>query len=116
MAKVDVLVELKTETCPECQIVFAIPQDLMRRRREDGKIFYCPLGHRMVYEEPEIERLKRELGVAWDREQKLKGQLDGALERINNAKRRANAGVCPHCHRSFANVRRHIETKHSQKL
>lgn len=49
--------------CASCGIVFGMPADLNRRRREDGKDFFCPNGHINVYK-GEVADLKKQIEAA----------------------------------------------------
>src|SRR4051812_27741209 len=59
----DITVSLTAMDCPGCSVVFAIPDRLNKERREDGKSFYCPNGHSMVYG-GEIDKLRTALSKA----------------------------------------------------
>jgi len=39
------------QDCGECGVIFAVPASFNQRRRSDGQTFYCPNGHRRVYQE-----------------------------------------------------------------
>lgn len=82
--------------------------------------FYCINGHPQVYSgETDAERLQKQLDrvtkekewaeqsskTARQAEAIAKGKLRAQTERVKN-------GVCPCCNRSFANLRRHMATKH----
>lgn len=116
--------ELEEEVCITCGIVFAIPVNYKGQLRETHKGFYCPNGHNMYFPaETKEEKLRRQLQE--ERRQrkdvqeeniKLSQKLDGALDKISQMKKRANAGLCPYCRRHFANVERHIHNKHKDKI
>lgn len=117
---VDVNVSLVQMSCGECGVVFAVPGYFQRERKETGKGWYCPNGHCRVYRESDSDRLRRELEQAQKRNAQLAWQI--ASERVTAKKeqarimKRANAGVCQHCHRTFYNVVRHMKTKHPKEL
>lgn len=112
--------------CARCGIVFGIPTTLENRRRQDGQLFYCPNGHTLTFGETETDRLKRELNtargdLAWNRERvaSLAAERDRAENSLRTTKghltrlrKRAEAGVCIHCNRTFQNVQRHMASKH----
>ena len=113
---------LATETCYTCHMLFAMPKALQEKRREDGKIFYCPAGHGQHYKpgNSEQDRLKREL----DRERQIReaaearaGKAEQNLSQVARAHRkmrqRVMNGVCPCCNRSFGNLREHMKTEHA---
>jgi hypothetical protein len=102
-----------------CGIRHAIPVELDRQARDNGKTVYCPLGHSWVYKETRADELERELRQAQQRQRATRDLLD-AEQRSHSATRghltrtrkRAAAGVCPCCQRTFQNVARHVATKH----
>ena len=119
--------KLQTCTC-WCGIHLAVPTNLYRQAHELGKRgLYCPLGHQFFYGESELDQERKareqaeveanraeqrrlaERDLRLDTEKRLRAQKAATTR----AKRRAHAGVCPHCKRSFENVRRHIATKHA---
>lgn len=107
--------------CPQCEIRFAIPKPLYEVRLVDGELFYCPLGHSQYFppgkSQIELEReakIKAERQLA-SREEDLRSERASHAAtkgHLTRAKERAEAGVCPHCHRSFAQVKRHVERMH----
>jgi hypothetical protein len=117
-----------TTTCASCGIVFGVPEAWDKRRRADGKGFTCPNGHSLTYGETDEDRLKKELEAserkaeqAEARQRHLQDQYD-ASERskaalrgeLTKTKKRAAAGVCPGCNRSFVQLQRHMSTKHPE--
>jgi hypothetical protein len=101
-----------------CGIACAIPENLNREaRNRKGYGIYCPLGHTFVYTDTFEERLEQE-----QRRHRATKDLLVAEERshvatrghLTRARTRAAAGVCPCCKRSFANVARHVQTKHPE--
>lgn len=116
-------VVLETTTCMTCGVTYAMPTDLMDFHRKHGNTHYCPVGHGQSFIDPEVPRLKKQLREAKDeaydeRQARYKAvqELDGALDRLTKMKKRADAGLCPHCRRYFANVERHIKCKHKDKV
>lgn len=112
--------------CHQCAIPFGIPERFQRARREDRETFYCPNGHGAAYRKSEADKLRAELDqmkadrdwqattAQWarddaDRERRSHSATKGQLTR---AKKRAIAGACPCCSRSFVDVRRHMANKH----
>jgi len=106
-----------------CGIALAIPENLERwARDESGRDVYCPLGHPFVFSDSFREKLKRErraheatkdlLRTEERSHRATRGQLTKAKKQVH----RAEHGVCPHCKRSFQNLRRHVESKHPEVL
>jgi len=112
--------ELSTEVCCSCGVVFAMPTDMQRRRRNDHNSFFCPAGHSQRYVgETEEDRLKRELAREQDLRINAQHQASSArssLARVTKAHRkmrqRVMNGVCPCCTRSFSNLREHMKSQH----
>lgn len=124
MRAVEVIAQLEPHLCPDCGILYGVPVNFIMVRQKDHRIFTCPNGHQRYFpsksrEEELEEELQQERQRHYQLEsqnKKLNKQLDETLEQINRAKKRANAGLCPHCRRHFVNVERHIQTKHKNKL
>ena len=93
---------------------------------------YCPNGHNIHFLGPtkaeilqrELDETKRRLDMARSdrdaiREVKnreiagLKVTAGKAKAKLARVEHRVANGVCPECHRSFQNLRRHMATKHS---
>ena len=114
-----VTVEIIPETCCTCGVVFGMPDGLMAQRRKDGEPFYCPVGHKMNY--PRGRHLEKQLEATRDdlaRQRKLiaeeRRSHSATKGHLTRTKRRANAGVCLDCKRSFTNVRRHRSNMHPE--
>lgn len=120
MATVTAQTTLGIEHCCVCGIAFAMPEDIQRRRRNDHKDFFCPVGHRQHYlGKSEEERLRALVTHERDMRRSLREQRDH-LERSNSAyrghltrlRRRIAHGVCPCCNRTFKQLSRHMERQH----
>lgn len=102
-----------------CGMPFGIPESLHAQMNDKGKSVYCPLGHSWHYTENTEEKLRKER----QRHQATRDLLAAeersniaqraATKRFQNKVKRVENGVCPHCNRSFQNLRRHMESKHS---
>jgi hypothetical protein len=109
-----------------CGMRHAIPaalRDYQQRQHDEGgpvPDVYCPLGHAHVPAgESLAAKLRRDLDrahAATARAIADRDQVDASLRAtkgaLTKAKRRAANGVCPCCHRTFANVARHVAAKH----
>lgn len=118
---------LETVECT-CGIVFAIPQRLLKKRRNDGECFYCPLGHSLVFNagksSAEVLRERLRLERDWhagtqarlDQERAHSRAVRGVATRRKNelarVKKRVVNGVCPCCGRTFKQLARHMSAKH----
>lgn len=113
---------LSTETCCKCGLVFAMPSDFMRLRRDDHASFYCPAGHGQHYTgATEAQKLKRdlerkevELADARARANRLAEERNAAAKAHRKMRMRVANGVCPCCNRSFGNLRQHMHSEHPE--
>lgn len=117
---------LYVEHCHVCGIAFGMPEDFRLTRKRDKSAFYCPNGHAAVYTRSTEEELRAEIAAKerslryaqddvayWRRQQaQTNGSLIATKGHLTRAKKRAAAGVCQECHRTFQNVGRHNHTKH----
>jgi hypothetical protein len=100
-----------------CGIALAIPENLHRIAHESPHDVYCPLGHVFTWGDTYRDKLDRER----QRHQATRDLLH-AEERshtatrghLTRAKRRSAAGVCPCCHRTFKQLRKHMNVKHPE--
>ena len=116
--------------CGECGIQFAPPTTFVRERREDGGAWYCPNGHRRIYSQREVDRLKEKLAtqrslydkrlswlgedLTWERNERASamGSLRATKGVVTKLKRRIAAGICPCCQQRFLKLEQHIATEH----
>jgi hypothetical protein len=119
---------LVIESCCICDIAFAIPEGLQKKAKADHSInFYCPQGHSQHYiGKTETQRLRDEIARqkqfkewAQAREKATADQLRASEYRrraakanLTKLKKRIANGICPCCHRNFANVKAHMSTQH----
>lgn len=121
-------IQLVTEQCCKCGVYFGLERGHHDRLRKEGTkgSFHCPNGHPQHYTESEADQLRRERDrlkqqlaqkdddINWQRQQRIAAerQVSAAKGQITRLKKRANAGVCPCCNRTFANMARHMKTQH----
>ena len=99
----------------------------MQRYRDNHQTFYCYNGHTQYFpHESDEEKLKKSLAnakkrlewaeqgakLARQREDKAKRQTAAYKGIVTKTKKRVKHGVCPCCNRTFANMARHMKTKH----
>ena len=118
---------LVTEVCINCGVLFALDSDYRTERRRDHRNFYCPNGHPQHYVDKSDADKLREAEVRIARLDRRLANVDedlrserashrataGHLTRAKKQLARVDKGVCPHCHRHFVNVERHMQSKHS---
>lgn len=119
-------VQLESTTCAACGVEFAMPPHLIKVLRENKREFYCPNGHTLSFNDSRADRLAKELEAS-KRELALKEsalqlqrqraeQFEAEAMKAARKLDRATNGTCPHCTRSFTNLRRHMETKHAAEV
>ena len=122
--------EMEVHDCPKCGMPYAAPAYFFERINEgqEGRQWYCPRGHPIVFGETEAERLKKQLDAARrgaqfaqksaERARKerdhAKAQARGYKGSLTRTKNRIKAGVCPCCNRHFQNLQRHMDHKHPE--
>jgi hypothetical protein len=121
------------QDCIDCFINFMVPKGFTDKRRSDKRTFYCPNGHPMSYTLSEADKLRQErdrlaqriaqkddeIRSAWatatdqrERREAAERRASAARGQVTKLKRRASAGVCPCCNRTFAQLARHMAAKH----
>lgn len=122
--------QLWIETCCTCGTEFGLSNSVYQvaqQRKEKGS-FHCPNGHSQHYVSGETEaeklrrerdRLKQRVAYANDRRVAAEDEAKSANRRaaaqkgvVTRMKRRAQAGVCPCCNRTFQDLARHMAAKH----
>ena len=125
MTTISITDELVVLTC-WCGMNHAVPvalRDYQVRQHRDGRevtSIYCPLGHAHApagTSEVERERERRRavearLAAEQDQHQAERRAHASTKAALTRARRRADRGVCQHCHRSFVDVARHVRSKH----
>lgn len=127
-------IEMYVEECINCGVTFAMTMDfhnekLRYRNDHNRRSFYCPNGHSQFYTgETEETKLKRELRAERERAESEERMRRRAQEEAKHERHRANGykghatritkrvkhGVCICCNRTFADLARHMATKHPQ--
>jgi hypothetical protein len=106
----------------DCGISFAVPSWWHKGKRETHTWFYCPNGHQQHFSsESDIEKARRERDIA--RQQVARAEQEAAEARrgwekaereAKKLKKRASAGTCPCCQRTFSNMATHMKREHPQ--
>jgi hypothetical protein len=106
-----------------CGVACAIPSHLYSHMQKDSANgAYCPLGHKFFFTESYKEMYERERKERENAERRTRATRDllHAEERshaatrghLTRTKKRVYNGICPCCKRSFADLGRHMHTKH----
>lgn len=126
------MVQLVEIACYKCKVVFGMPRDLyeVALQRREGMQFFCPNGHgqHFISGETEADKLRRERDLLKqrlaqkddeiqhqrDRREEAERRVSAAKGQVTKLKKRASAGVCPCCNRTFHNMAAHMKTKHPE--
>lgn len=113
------------ETCCKCKTVFAMTRDFytIAVQRAEQFEFYCPHGHPQHYVrgESELDKMRRERDRLKQDAARLSDEKAAAMVKAAKLEaaaarhaRRAKAGTCPCCKRTFRQLAAHMKTKHPQ--
>ena len=107
--------------CFKCGFRFGIPEETVTRWRKNHRWFRCPscFAEQHFSGESEAERLKREkryleitLSGARDRADMHAKSASSYKGHVTRLKNRISKGVCPCCNRTFADLAKHMNSKH----
>lgn len=115
-------------TCYLCKEPFALHPETEEKLRRSAQQFHCPWGHPQHFlrgdSQETILRRERDLlkqrlaqrddaiKAANDRTERERHRANGYKGYATKLAKRAKAGVCPCCNRSFVELRRHMATHH----
>jgi hypothetical protein len=115
-------------TCGACGLKQYMSDQQENMLRSTGRTFYCLNGHPRAYTKNESREdvLRRQLQRAEQNAAYLEERRIAAEERAHAAEKRAQghkgyaaklakrakAGVCPCCSRTFSNMAEHMKTQH----
>lgn len=119
---------LVQEQCETCGIVYAVPDWFLKRRKGNSEYWYCPNGHQWRYSESEADKVRKQLAEMERRKGYVEADLERSRERnhhldrrlsaakgvVTKMKKRAAGGACQCCNRYFANLHRHMKSKHPE--
>ena len=110
-------------SCGACGIVFYVPERWRSERERTGEGFHCPNGHARVYRETTADTLRKELAekerlLTWEKQRAdtLDKRLKAEAKKRVQLQKRVEAGVCPHCQRTFSQLAAHMKTQHAEQL
>jgi hypothetical protein len=112
----------EVETCIECGCLFGVTEEFQKQLKRSHRNFYCPNGHGQHYPEKTDAELEREKNARLTHQldqlkagnASLQAELAKAAKREKRSKRRAAAGVCPCCHRTFKQLAAHMTDVHPE--
>lgn len=115
--------DFKLLQCGSCGVIHYIPKTMYDTCYREGGFWHCPNGHSRGWangaEKTEIANLRRER----DRlQQRIAEKDDDLLHKdreiaaqkgvMTKLKKRASAGTCPCCQRTFQNMAVHMKKQH----
>ena len=115
--------EYKVEECYKCGVRFGMTKRLHETLQKEGpqQSFWCPNGHSQVYTESTADKLRRERDLLKQQMAQKDDEIRAEQQRAEKAeqesrrlRKRAQAGACPCCKRTFTNMARHMKTKHPE--
>jgi hypothetical protein len=116
--------------CGTCGVIYVVPEIVDNNHRHHGGYSSCSNGHlwgwqrggaeidrlrqerdrlkqETAYKDDEIKRLEKSRNEAWEAGTK-------SMTEIKRLKKRASAGTCPCCNRTFIKLANHMSQKHPQ--
>lgn len=113
----------KVHQCGTCAVWHTIPEIKYDSCKREGGFWTCPNGHSRGWDRgtqevererirQERDRLKQDAARMADEIAAERKRAEEAEKKLLQTKRRANAGVCQCCNRTFLNVQRHMKSKH----
>lgn len=124
---IDTIDDYTFSNCITCGVRYGIPRVLYSHQQDKGGYHHCPNGHSQGWskEESKMARLERERDIA--RQQVARAEDEAREARAQAAcdvakaqketkllKKRASAGTCPCCKRTFSNMATHMKREHPQ--
>lgn len=122
-------IDFRKFTCGLCAGVYALAENYAKKKQEEGGFWTCPYcakpwGYHK--DGSELEQAKRLIAAAQDRasanwqryleETERKAAVERRLSAekavVTRMRRRAAAGVCQCCKRTFQDLARHMQSKH----
>lgn len=116
--------------CCSCGVLFYIPSNFERHRRDDGKSFWCPccgtslswrgrttiddLKQQLESEKKRTEWARQDARVARERADHHEHRARAYKGHLTRTRKRVASGVCPCCTRSFKNLARHMLSQHPE--
>jgi predicted RNA-binding Zn-ribbon protein involved in translation (DUF1610 family) len=117
---IDHKVTLNVWECPTCGVVYGVTEAFCEQKRNSHQSYYCPNGHSLSWKDSDADILRRKLAsaqqdVEWykARQAEAEGSLRATRGVVTKLRKRVVAGACPFgCRRHFADLERHVGTKH----
>ena len=110
--------KLEVVECCTCHVEYGIPAEMNAQaiRDKDRVSIYCPNGHSWHYTgqdlEAQLRSARARIVSAEDQARAAERRAAAARGQVTKLRRRVANGVCPCCHRTFAQLKRHMESQH----
>lgn len=117
-----------TVSCCRCNEVFGLDDATYSTLKKSAQSFHCPWGHSQHFPlgKSEAEKLREQLDAERRSRQRAEQRIAQAQDDAEHQRRRANgykghaariakrakAGICPCCNRTFQQLARHMATQH----
>lgn len=131
------MVEFRHIVCCRCNVDFGMAEATYATLKQSSATFHCPFGHQQHFIQGKSEADKLRDQIAEERRLRQRAEQNVAMwqddarsardeaehqrRRANGYKghatritKRAKAGVCPCCNRSFVALARHMATQHPE--
>ena len=106
------------DQCGCCGILYVVPEKVHEHHADHGGYSSCSNGHQWGWSEGRLQRdaLRQERDRLKQENARLEDERVAAVREAHEIKKkylkRAAAGVCPCCNRTFLDLQRHMKTKH----
>lgn len=125
-------IRLEALKCWGCGCEFAVDEQLYANKKENSKTLFCPNGCNLSLGKSRAEKIREEMESEIARVKRDKEYLEASVKRqreradtaersltatrgvVTRIKNRVGKGVCPCCNRTFADLQRHMHTKHPE--
>ena len=112
------MTQLTQLECGNCGVVHCIPTTMYENCRREGGFWTCPNGHSRGWqhgaEKTEIANLRRERDLLAQQAAQKDDEIAAQAKAMKRLKKRAAAGTCPCCSRSFSNMSVHMKKQHPE--
>lgn len=109
--------------CITCGVLYSCPVAVMEQQRKHGGYHFCSNGHSQGWEksgsafarlERERDSLKQQMARVEEEKADAERKLAQAQATTKRIKKRASAGNCPCCKRTFKNMAEHMKHMHPE--
>ena len=111
--------------CGTCGVLHSLPEVRYDSAYREGGFWTCPNGHSRGWKDgadkSELDNVRRERDRLKQQQARLEEEASEARQRADKAekanrrlKKRAAAGTCPCCQRTFANMSEHMKHQHPE--